>query len=576
MKFRLTTLMAGLAMTNIAFAATQIDLHRQPAAYLQNKINTQMGKMKIEIVRIDVDFNGTTHTRIQETYDGIPVWDATGVIHTPKNASRKLTLDANTTMNGIIYENLEKDLATTSALKAESAASALQAAKSLFIKKSRLSAAASFGEEKSSPIIFIDENKKAHRAYLTSFLYTTSSAVHRPTSIVDAVTRQVYKTWEGIFTENIQEKEAIALAKAKVQKMLNDGNPSSEIYDIKAGGIGGNVKKEMVYDGAEGNRAALNMQAIDTAIELIPGRPYTITLCILRNDDIDVVDVSTGSEVVASVCIPDYQAHNGVAWLSMEKGATRWNDDEMNEGYSPSLDSFYAAMMIKNLYHDWLNEPALIDGNKKPLKFIMRTHFGRQFDNAFWDGKQMTFGDGGRMFYPLTSVGVAAHEISHGFTETHSNIDGSQPQMAALHESFSDMAAVAIENYMTGENKWEIGREIMKNEGALRYLNEPTKDGVSIDHLRDFDNTEPHRGAGITNKAFYLLATTKGWNVRKAFEVMAKANMHYWTSSMTTFGEAACGVVAETQESGYNVADVRIAFAKVGIDTDQCESTPRF
>jgi len=88
--------------------------------------------------------------------------------------------------------------------------------------------------------------------------------------------------------------------------------------------------------------------------------------------------------------------------------------------------------------------------------------------------------------------------------------------------------------------------------------------------MRDFDASEVHAGAGIFNKAFYLIATSKGWDIRKAFDVMLKANIHYWNSSMTTLTEAACGVTAATQDYGYNVADVRVAFAQVGLDTGLC------
>ena len=75
MKFRLTALMTSLAMTNIAHAATQIDLHNQPAGYIKNilSMQTNNSKVKIEQVRVDTDFNGTTHTRIQQTYEGNPV-----------------------------------------------------------------------------------------------------------------------------------------------------------------------------------------------------------------------------------------------------------------------------------------------------------------------------------------------------------------------------------------------------------------------------------------------------------------------------------------------------------------------
>lgn len=564
MKFRLTALMASLAVANIAYAATEIDLHNQPVAYIQQA----NAKVKLQQLRIDTDFNGTTHTRIQQTYEGIPVWHATGIIHAPK--AKQHAIAANTTMNGKVYEGLEKDLRPVTALAftASSAEGALRVAKNNYLKVNRLSSATSFQDEKSKPIIFVDENKQAHRAYLTSFTYTAASSIHRPTSIVDAVTKKVYRSWDGIFTISSIQEQAIA----KFKKMLDDNNNNDGgLYDITAGGIGGNTKiGEIVYDGAQNNHPGLKVKAGDIDIEF-NAMHMKYTICALMNDDIKVVDASTDDQVVFGICAPNLASHNNVAWLSMNKGNTRWNEDEMNGGYSPSLDAFSAAVAIKNMYQDWFNVPALIEENGKPMKFVLRTHYGRKFDNAYWDGKQMTFGDGGSMFYPLASLSVAAHEISHGFTDTYSHIDGFEPQMGALHESFSDMAAVAVENYLTGKNGWDIGREVMKNEGALRYLDEPTKDGTSIDNMKDFDETEAHSGAGVTNKAFYLLATTKGWNTHKAFEVMAKANMHYWNSSMKTFGEAACGVLSATKDYGYNMADVRIAFAKVGIATDNCE-----
>ena len=59
-----------------------------------------------------------------------------------------------------------------------------------------------------------------------------------------------------------------------------------------------------------------------------------------------------------------------------------------------------------------------------PLKtdLTLRVHYGDGFENAFWDGKQMTFGDGADIFYPLVSLDVTAHEVSHGFTEFNSGL----------------------------------------------------------------------------------------------------------------------------------------------------------
>ena len=56
-----------------------------------------------------------------------------------------------------------------------------------------------------------------------------------------------------------------------------------------------------------------------------------------------------------------------------------------------------------------------------PLYFI-RIHFGRDFENAFWDGKVITFGDGASVFYPLVTMDIMAHELGHGFTEQHSGL----------------------------------------------------------------------------------------------------------------------------------------------------------
>jgi pseudolysin len=67
-----------------------------------------------------------------------------------------------------------------------------------------------------------------------------------------------------------------------------------------------------------------------------------------------------------------------------------------------------------------------------------------------------------------------------------------------------------------------------------------------------------------------LMATSKDWDVQKAFNVMVKANMNYWTSSMNTLTDAACGVLSATKDYGYSISDVRVAFTKVGVETDSC------
>lgn len=572
MKFRLSVLMASMLMASMANAATEVNLHNKSAAYLQ-------GKSDIIQTRTHIDFNQTAHTRFKQTFNGIPVWAAEGVIHTKHaamNADKRTLakIDGGAKLDGKVFEGIAKDLASapTLALSAGQKAKALQTAKAVHAKTANLSGL-TISKEKSQPIIFVDDNKVAHYAYLTSFYYEGPQGAHRPTYIIDAINQHVYRSFDQVFTAasaEEQKAQAIADATAKMRAKLNGDDTSGvEVYNINAGGVGGNSKAgEVYYDNGSNHSPALNMIAADFNMKIL-GSDLKLTICGLMNDDIIILDTSYMS-VPITLCSKDANEHNGVAWLSNDRNGTRWNDDEMNNAYSPSLDAFQAATVVKNFYNDWYQMPALSDEFGGKMKYVMRVHFGRKFENAFWDGEIMTFGDGDRRFYPFTSIGVTAHEISHGFTSQHANLNYTSAQMGALHESFSDMAAVTVENYLTGTNSWDIGREIMKGEGALRYLDDPTKDGHSIDNLKDFDDTEVHAGAGVTNKAFYLLATTKGWTTRKAFDVMLKANVDYWNAGMSTLNEAACGVLAATEDYKYNVADVRIAFGKVGIDTDQC------
>jgi pseudolysin len=141
------------------------------------------------------------------------------------------------------------------------------------------------------------------------------------------------------------------------------------------------------------------------------------------------------------------------------------------------------------------------------------------------------------------------------------------------------MAAQAAEIYAYGKNSWQIGPEIFKAEDeALRYMDQPSKDckgkkpgnWCSIDDASQYRNgIDVHFSSGVYNHFFYLLGTTEGWDVRKAFDVMVQANSSYWTSNVD-FAKGACGVIKAAKDLKYNVDDVKAAFAGVKIDTSAC------
>ncbi|GAB3101765.1 M4 family metallopeptidase [Lysobacter terrae] len=230
----------------------------------------------------------------------------------------------------------------------------------------------------------------------------------------------------------------------------------------------------------------------------------------------------------------------------------------INGGYSPINDAHYFGGVITNMY------PAYTGYNALSFQLVMRVHYSSSYENAFWDGSTMSFGDGATTFYPLVSADVAGHEVSHGFTEQHSNLTYSG-QSGGINEAFSDMGGEATEYYWKGTNDFLVGQEIFKSTGALRYMCNPTQDGRSIDNAANYTSgLDVHYSSGVYNKAFCNLAKTAGWDVPKAFKVFARANALYWTAS-STYNSAACGVETAATDVGLNKADVTAAFTTVGV-----------
>lgn len=230
----------------------------------------------------------------------------------------------------------------------------------------------------------------------------------------------------------------------------------------------------------------------------------------------------------------------------------------INGAYSPLNDAHYFGNGIYNMYQAYIGMAPLT------FQLTMRVHYSNNYENATWNGSAMTFGDGASTFYPLVSLDVSAHEVSHGFTEQQSNLVYSG-QSGGMNEAYSDMAGEAAEFYMRGSNDWKVGAEIFKGTGALRYMDDPTRDGSSIGHASNYTSgMDVHYSSGVYNKAFYLLSNKPGWGVVKAFQTFARANRDYWTAS-STFDQGACGVETAATDLGFSKADVTAAFSSVGV-----------
>jgi len=169
-----------------------------------------------------------------------------------------------------------------------------------------------------------------------------------------------------------------------------------------------------------------------------------------------------------------------------------------------------------------------IDDNGLQLKGYV--HYGDSYDNAFWDGQEMIFGDGdGRLFNRFTiSVDIIGHELTHGVTEDEASLVYFR-QSGALNESVSDVFGSLVKQHTLGqkadEADWLIGAGLIANapDQALRSMKAP---GTAYDHpllgkdrqpahMQDYvqttaDNGGVHVNSGIPNHAFYLAAVSIG------------------------------------------------------------------
>jgi Zn-dependent metalloprotease len=211
--------------------------------------------------------------------------------------------------------------------------------------------------------------------------------------------------------------------------------------------------------------------------------------------------------------------------LVRSEGDPPSDDVAVNEAYDGAGATF-------EFYRD-VYERNSIDG--RGLDLISSVHYGNRYDNAFWDGAQMVYGDGGGQLFNegafTRALDVIAHELTHGVTQYTAGLEYSK-QSGALNESFSDVFGVLVKQYAAkqtadeDEEKWLIGAGslVSKWGRALRSMKAPgtawqgDQQPSTMDDYVDLpddndpsnDNGGVHINSGIPNHAFYLAATALG------------------------------------------------------------------
>lgn len=270
------------------------------------------------------------------------------------------------------------------------------------------------------------------------------------------------------------------------------------------------ILRAIARNGSEAEREiALRTLALDTTMRSLRGGP------IVWHKGMDVAGQEKRSIYDAK------GSQNLPGTLVRGEGGKAGTDTAVNEAYD-GLGATY------DFYQQAFNRDS-IDG--KGLALQATVHFGNKYNNAFWNGTQMVFGDGDGIYFNrfTISLDVIGHELTHGVTEVEAALEYNM-QPGALNESLSDVFGSLVKqkalNQTADKADWLIGAGLFTgkvNGVALRSMKAPGtafddpvlgKDRQPADMKGYVDTLEDNGGvhinSGIPNRAFYLAAEAIG------------------------------------------------------------------
>jgi Zn-dependent metalloprotease len=257
------------------------------------------------------------------------------------------------------------------------------------------------------------------------------------------------------------------------------------------------------------------------------------------------------------------------------------------------VDAAYGAQVTWDFFKNTFNRSGIENNGQGAYS---RVHYGNAYVNAFWDDSCfcMTYGDGSGNTHPLTSLDVAAHEMTHGVTSVTANLTYSG-ESGGLNEATSDIFAAGAEfaaGNATDVGDYMVGEKIdINGDGTpLRYMDQPSKDGGSKDYwYSGIGGIDVHYSSGPANHMFYMLAEGSGTKTingvtynsltvdgvavqgigrAAALQIWYKALTTYMTSSTNYAGARTAALNAASAlygASSAQYAGVGNAFAAIGV-----------
>lgn len=441
---------------------------------------TQSGT-NFELLNTSTDKLGIIHQRYQETYKGYPIEGAQIFFHGQREKVSHLNHSLSRVNRDLPAIKLTESDALTGLLKEIKATS--YAWESLGneenLKRIKKDNSATYYPK--GKLVWIDkvQNKDYRLAY--RFDVYATKPLSRKYYYVDVETGQTVRSFDRIAT-NCFEHDASTSHKNHVcaeEEGAHLATSTSPFADEAASGIAAYVDA--------------NNSIVDFTSDGLDGGGYRLRASNLGIGDTQVIHTVNANNLDDSSNLTDFTDDDN-----------NWEDDPV------AVSVHWGTTQTFNYYEE---EHGRISYDNKGSLLFSRVHFRENYDNAFWDGTQMTYGDGGSSFTPLTSLDVVGHELTHGVTEF--NGTGGLiywGESGALNESFSDIFGAAIEFVKHPDGgDWLVGEDIALRNQALRNMENPLLGGDPKNYFGQnwvttiFDNAGVHINSGVQNHWFYLL-----------------------------------------------------------------------
>jgi Zn-dependent metalloprotease len=234
-----------------------------------------------------------------------------------------------------------------------------------------------------------------------------------------------------------------------------------------------------------------------------------------------------------------------------------------------------------------------VDNHGKTL--VSSVHYGENYDNAFWNGQQMVYGDGDGVIFQrfTTALDVIAHELTHGVTQFTAQL-AYQDQSGALNESMSDVFGSMVKQWALGQSvdqaDWLIGAAIMAPGFKGRALRDMANPGTAYDDPRlgkdpqpgdmknyvqtEADNGGVHTNSGIPSRAFVLAAKAIGGNTWEKAGKIWYVTLTERLTGTADFAKCATETVSVARDLFPEDSSIAAKVAKAWADVGVLEEAP--